>query len=113
MDKDLVAYAVGRRNLRRTPRLAESSRVRFTGRKPSYAKELALGYGDYVESYNPQVVSKSAHKDRTEPCIALCPTGNADGSWWLLNIKTKKRVRRTNCDHRAGDQCTERAVGVC
>ena len=96
LDKDLVCYAVSRRNLRSTSKSAESPRVKFSGRKPSYAKELSIGYGDYVESYDPTVVSARAHKDRTEPCIALYPTGNANGSWWLLNIKTKKRVRRTN-----------------
>ena len=40
--------------------------------------------------------SKNVDVERTEPCIALYPTGNANGSWMFYNMKTKKRVRRTN-----------------
>ena len=42
------------------------------------------------------MVSNNAEQKRTVPCIALYPTGNANGSWWLLSLNTKKRVRRTN-----------------
>ena len=48
--------------------------------------------------YNPAVWSAEMPptQPRTEPCVALYPTGNANGSWWFLNIATKRRVRRTN-----------------
>ena len=32
-------------------------RVKFTGRKNKFEKEYALGFGDYVEAYDPTVVS--------------------------------------------------------
>jgi hypothetical protein len=34
-------------------------------------------------------------KMRTEPCIALYPSTNMNGSWILYNLKTNKYVRRT------------------
>ena len=71
-------------------------RVKFTGRKPLYKKELGLAFGTYVECYDPACESRSIDSERSEPCIALYPTGNANGSWWFLNLKTKRRVRRTN-----------------
>jgi hypothetical protein len=73
-----------------------SPRVKFTGRKPNFRSELGLAYGDYCEVYVPNVVSKNVDAPRTEPCIALYPSGNANGSWVFLNIKSKRRVRRTN-----------------
>ena len=96
LNKDLVSYVVSRKNLRGSSTSVVSARVKFTGRKPDFKKELSIGYGDYCECYNPAVESKDASKDRTEPCVALYPTGNANGSWWFLNIATKRRVRRTN-----------------
>jgi hypothetical protein len=95
-DKDLATYCTSRKNLRSTPNSVSSARVQFTGRKPDFKKELGLAYGDYCECYIPNVVSKNAFAPRTEPCVALYPTGNANGSWMFLNIKTKRRVRRTN-----------------
>jgi hypothetical protein len=96
--KDLAYYGVSRRNLKRTPSSTVSPRVKFTGRKPVYKKELGLGFGDYAECYDPTCVSRSVNSKRTEPCIALYPTANANGSWWFLNLETKRRVRRTNWD---------------
>lgn len=96
LDKDLVAYCVSRKNLRSAPGSAVSPRVKLTGRKPDCKKELSIGFGDYCECYNPAVTSNDATQARTEACIALYPTGNANGSWWFLNLGTKRRVRRTN-----------------
>ena len=73
MVKDFVKYCVSRRNLRRTSRTAEAPRVKFTGRKPAYAQELSIGYGDYVESYDPKVVSNNAEQKRTVPCLHSIP----------------------------------------
>ena len=96
LDKDLMTFCVSRKNLRRSTNSVVSARVKFTGRKPDFKKELGIAYGDYCECYDPNVVSNSATTPRTAPCIALYPTGNANGSWVFLNINTKKRVRRTN-----------------
>ena len=94
--KDLVSYAINRKNLRSLGQNKVSPRVKFTGRKPNYKKELGLAFGDYCECYNPAVVSNDVTQERSEPCIALYPTGNFSGSWWFLNIKSKRRVRRSN-----------------
>ena len=99
LDGDLLTYCVSRKNLRSTPNSVESARVKFTGRKPDYRKELGIAYGDYCECFKDRsstAKSKNVDVERTEPCIALYPTGNANGSWMFFNMTTKKRVRRTN-----------------
>ena len=96
LDKDLAEYCTSRKNLRSTAHSKVSPRVKFTGRKPDFKKELGLGYGDYVECYIPESTGKKTDQPRTEPCIALCPTGNANGSWRFMSLKTKRRVRRSN-----------------
>jgi hypothetical protein len=54
--KDLVTYAVNRINMRRTSASTTNvaPRVAFTGRKPNYKKEFAIGFGDYCECYDPK-----------------------------------------------------------
>jgi len=52
----------------------------MTGRKVDFKREYALTFGEYVEARNPKVVSNSM-APRTEPCLALYPTLNANGSW--------------------------------
>jgi hypothetical protein len=97
---DIVFYAANRMNMRRPQRRTGGNfappRVLFTGRKPNYKKEFSITFGDYVECYKPGVKSNNALADRSEPCLALYPTGNASGSWYFFNIKTRRRVRRTN-----------------
>jgi len=97
--KDLALYAVSRMNLKSTEGLAsnESPRVRFTGVKPDYSKEFGLAFGDYVEAYNPRCEGKSndVTTPRTEPCIALYPSANRNGSWIMYNLSSKSHVRRT------------------
>jgi hypothetical protein len=50
-----------------------------------------------VEAYNPRAASKSndVTVPRTEPCIALYPSANRNGSWVFYNVKTKTYVRRS------------------
>jgi len=97
--KDLITYVVSRINTRRTTGLSTnvSPRVRFTGQRIDYVKEYALGFGDYVEVYDPKSHAKSNNirMERTEPCIALYPSGNLNGSWIFWNLKTKAYVRRS------------------
>jgi hypothetical protein len=93
----LVTYAVGRMNLRSTDMLIsiEYPRVRFTGKRPDYASELGLAFGDYVEAYKPNAHAKSndIFTSKTEPCIALYPVMNMNGSWLMLNLNTKAYFR--------------------
>jgi hypothetical protein len=97
--KDLVTYVISRMNTRRTTALNDNvcPRVKFTGMKIDYEKEYCLGFGDYVESYYPRAekASNNVLVERTEPCIALYPSGNMNGSWVLYNLKTNAYVRRT------------------
>jgi hypothetical protein len=97
--KDLATFAVSRTNLKSTAGLVsnKSPRVRFTGVKPEYKSEFGLAFGDYVEAYNPRAEGRSndVTMPRTEPCIALYPSANRNGSWILWNLHTKSYVRRT------------------
>ena len=60
MVKHLVTYCVCRISVRRTK--ATGSRIcpraRFTGRKVDYKQEFALGFGDYMEAWDPAAESK-------------------------------------------------------
>ncbi len=50
-----------------------------------------------MEAYNPRAEARSNDVNiaRTEPCIALYPSANRNGSWIMWNINTKAYVRRT------------------
>ncbi len=78
--KDLMMYCVSRINLRRTSALDGTvcPKVLFTGIKPNYRKELSLAFGDYVEEH---VDTDNTSRERSVPCIALYPIGNATGTW--------------------------------
>ncbi len=52
-----------------------------------------MAFGDYVEAYEGTDNTSGA---RSAACIALCPAGNASGSWALWKLSTRIRVRRTN-----------------
>jgi hypothetical protein len=97
--KDLVSYAVSRLNIRSTKALntEASPRVRLTGVKPEFKQEFGLAFGDYAEVYNPKAAESSNDVTvaRTEPCIALYPSANKNGSWIFFNLHTKAYVRRT------------------
>ena len=95
--KDLLSYCVFHINVRRTKALSRnlSPRMRFTGWKVNYKRELALGFGDYVEAKDPKVVSQGS-RSSTETCIAFYPAINFTGEWMIFNVETKKRVRRGN-----------------
>jgi len=110
--KDLAYYATSRKNLKSSGGSTVCPRVKFTGRKPIYKKELGLGFGDYVECYDPKCKSNDVKSARAEPCIALYPTANANGSWFFLNLDTKKRVRRTTWDPMVTNDLVINAMNV-
>jgi hypothetical protein len=97
--KDLVTYAVARLNIRSTKALngEKSPRVRLTGFRPDFKQEFGLAFGDYAEAFDPKAGEKSndVTVPRTEPCIALYPSANKNGSWVFFNLKTKTYVGRT------------------
>ncbi len=91
---DLVAYIVSRLNVRRTVALNSyvSPRVLFTGVKPNFKKEFGLSFGDYVEVHAGMT---NTSKERSIPCIAMYPCGNATGSWNFWSLTTGQLVCRT------------------
>ena len=93
----LITFCVCRINVMTTSSLTGNwcPRVRMTGRKVDFKREYALTFGEYVEARDPKVVSNSM-EPRTEPCIALYPTLNVNGSWKLFNLKTNKLVSRSH-----------------
>ena len=68
--KDLVVYGVALINIQCTMAINKNMcpTVLFTGLKVNCKKELELGFGDYCEVH-------------MIPCITLCPSNNATGSW--------------------------------
>jgi len=93
--KDLVAYAVARKNILRTTaiNLNVCPKVLFTGLKINFAKELGLEFGTYAEVYDG---TDNTSRSRSVPCIALYLCNNATGSWEFLNLKTRTRIRRSH-----------------
>ena len=70
--------------------------VKMTGCRPKFKKKYTLGFGGFCEVFDPKVNSRDPQRAKSESCIALCPTGNANGSWKFFNLATKRRVIRTN-----------------
>jgi hypothetical protein len=97
--KDLVTYSVSRLNNRSTKALNDvtSLRIRLTGFKPDFKQEFGLAFGDYAEVFNPKASERSndVTVPRTEPCVALYPSANQNGSWVFYNLDTKTYVQRT------------------
>ncbi len=87
--KDLVAYAVARINIQHMSAINRNvcPKVLFTGLKINYKKELELGFSDYSEVYDG---TDNTSKSRMIPCIALCPSNNAMGSWEFLCLTMNK-----------------------
>jgi hypothetical protein len=92
--KGLMTYGVSRVNLRRTSALDGTVclKVLFTGIKPNYRKELSLAFGDYVEVHEG---TDNTSRERSVPCIALYPVGNATGTWQFWNLCKKRYMRHS------------------
>ena len=88
-------YANGRLNSipSMTLERAETPREIFWGTQLDYFKDLGLGFGDYVEVFDPDHADNSL-RNRTVPAIALYPSGNAQGSWRFLSLDTMRVVTR-------------------
>jgi hypothetical protein len=65
----------------------------FTGRKVNFVTDYALGFGDYVQAYDPNV-KKNTMAPRTAGCIALYPRGNLAGSWNFFCLETERIISR-------------------
>lgn len=92
----LVMFVVTRLNL--MPRAADGSnlcpRERFTGRKLMYKRELEVGFGYYAEVWGKPTQSNSM-EPRSISCVALCPVGNDEGSWYFYDIMESTVIQRS------------------
>jgi hypothetical protein len=75
--------------------LTTSPREAFTGKVVDYNKHLKVGFGDCVEAYAEDLITNTL-KPRSVTSIALCPTGNVRGSWYLLNLESGRVITRDN-----------------
>lgn len=95
--KDLVIYAVSMSNFKASTgiELNVCLCVRFIGYEPDFKTELGLAFGDYIKAYDPESKDKSNNgmPARTEPCVALNPSANRNGSWVMYNLAMKAYVR--------------------
>lgn len=70
-----------------------SPRELFLGRKVNAKIDLRIGFGEYVQAHDPNVV-KNSMAPRTMGAIALVPTGNLQGSVKFYCLATKSIVTR-------------------
>jgi Reverse transcriptase (RNA-dependent DNA polymerase) len=66
----------------------------FTGYKVDYKTQLRISFGDYAECKNPNRKPINTIKPRTDPCIALLPLLNAQGSYLFFDLTTRRTVVR-------------------
>jgi hypothetical protein len=60
--------------------------------KPDYAKDLRVSFGEYAEVSNTTIAQRNSLMPRTDPAIALVPTGNAQGSVWFYSLQTGNKI---------------------
>ena len=68
----------------------------FTGNKVDYNTQLRISFGDYAECKNPNRKPINTISRRTDPCIALLPLLNAQGSFLFFDLDTKKQSLETD-----------------
>ena len=66
----------------------------FRGLKIDYKKQLRISFGDYAECHDPHNVTSNDVQSRTDPCIALLPLLNAQGSHLFFNLETRRTCTR-------------------
>ena len=67
----------------------------FTGLKVDYNRQLRISFGDYAECKNPNRKPINGPKPRSDPCIALLPTLNQQGSYVFFDLGTRRTVIRS------------------
>ena len=61
--------------------------------RPDYNDLKQLNFGDYVQVKQPMDATNTS-KARTVGAIALCPSGNGQGSWYFMPVSTGERIHR-------------------
>lgn len=77
----------------------------FHGRKVDYERQLRITFGDYAEVHDPHPITNSMTA-RTQPCIALLPKLNEEGSYIFLNLNTRKTCVRNQWVEKPLDDVT-------
>ena len=72
-----------------------SPRKIITGQHVEYKKHCKLPFGAYVQAHEEPSPTNS-QQARTVGAICLGPTGNLQGSYKFLNLRTGKRITRRN-----------------
>ena len=75
-----------------------SPRTLMTGIKLYYSKHCRLPFGSYVQVHDKPSPTNSPTA-RTVGAITLGPTGNLQGGYKFLNIRTGKKITRRNWTH--------------
>jgi len=90
----LITFCVSRINL--FPHKSGLSNISLTeafkGRKIDYNKDLRIGFGEYVEAFDPY--SDNTMRPRTQAAISLGPVGNSSGSVKLLSLSSGMTIIR-------------------
>ena len=66
----------------------------FVGNKVDYKQQIPISFCDYTECKNPNRKPINTVKPRTDPCIALLPLLNAQGSYLFFDLTTRRTVVR-------------------
>ena len=75
-----------------------SPRTLMTGIKLYYSKHFRLPFGSYVQVHD-EPSPKNSPTARTVGAITLGPTGNLQGGYKFLNLRTGKKITRRNWTH--------------
>ena len=67
----------------------------FTGLKVDFKRQLRISFGDYAECRNPNRKPTNGLKPRSDPCIALLPLLNQQGSYVFFDLGSRRTVIRS------------------
>ena len=70
-----------------------SPQTLMTGTTIDFKKYWKIEFGPYAEAHK-KTFPHNSMQSRTEPAIWLGPTGNLQGYYWFLNLRTRIRIKR-------------------
>jgi hypothetical protein len=72
-----------------------SPRELFSGRKTDFYRDLRASFAEYCECSLPS--TDNSLSERTQSCLALCPTNNKSGSVLFFSLKSEKIIKCDRC----------------
>ena len=78
---------------------------------PSYKYIQCLNFGDYVQAHIPDTIINT-NKSRTTGVTALYPSGNTQGSWYVMSLDTGRRIHRYQWDVLPISKCVIDRVNI-